>query len=217
MGGRAAQIYKHLGVANEFYHECRPVFLEREPILAIETESLFVATSEVYHKLFERAKLGTTAASSVPIVLTGKKPARSDVIGRWRKFPDKDCRLTRPQPQPVFDKEEDNPALPSYILHEQKKGRQEIGVQGTKTEDVVILDAEADKPPSPGTSTASAVPSVPVALPLLSFGSTSTDKPGRSSESSMGSSQVQSSKPAVRPKRKAVKQSILEANNQVYL
>ena len=79
---RAAQIYKHLQAANEFFHECRAVFLEREPLLATEMETLFVAGSEVYHKLRDRAKLGTTAASSVPIVLTGKKPTRSDVIGR---------------------------------------------------------------------------------------------------------------------------------------
>ena len=75
---RAAQIYKHLQAANE----CRAVFLEREPLLATEMETLFVAGSEVYHKLRDRAKLGTTAASSVPIGLTGKKPTRSDVIGR---------------------------------------------------------------------------------------------------------------------------------------
>ena len=70
---RAAQIYKHLQAANEFFHECRAVFVERDPLLATEMETLFVAGSEVYHKLRDRAKLGTTAASSVPIVLTGKK------------------------------------------------------------------------------------------------------------------------------------------------
>ena len=79
---QTAQIYKHLQAANEFFHECRAVFVEREPLLATEMETLFVASSEVYHKLRDRAKLGTTAASSVPIVLTGKKPMRSDVIGR---------------------------------------------------------------------------------------------------------------------------------------
>ena len=57
---------------NEFFHECRAVFLERESLLATEMETLFVAGSEVYHQLRDRAKLGTTAASSVPIVLTGK-------------------------------------------------------------------------------------------------------------------------------------------------
>ena len=212
---RAAQIYKHLQAANEFFHECRAVFLEREPLLATEMETLFVAGSEVYHKLRDRAKLGTTAASSVPIVLTGKKPTRSDVIGRWAKFPKKDCRLTGPQPQPEFDNPEDNPALPQYLAHEQKKARQEIGVQGTQTDDVIILDEEPVKPaaPVPAKSTAAPsrappLPSLPVSLPLHS---TSADKPGTGSKSSFGSSQVESSQPVVvRPKRKAVKQSILE-------
>ena len=211
---RAAQIYKHLQAANEFFHECRAVFLEREPLLATEMETLFVAGSEVYHKLRDRAKLGTTAASSVPIVLTGKKPTRSDVIGRWAKFPKKDCRLTGPQPQPEFDNPEENPALPHYLVHEQKKARQEIQVQGTQTDDIIILDDAPDKPaaPAPGKSTSASsrappLPSLPVSLPLHS---TSADKPGTGSKSSLGSSQVESSQPVVRPKRKAVKQSILE-------
>ena len=53
---RAAQIYKHLQAANAFYMNCQPVFLEREPLLAIQMESLFVPASEVYHKLRERAR-----------------------------------------------------------------------------------------------------------------------------------------------------------------
>ena len=103
-------------------------------------------------------------------------------------------------------------------MHEQKKARQEIGVQGTQTDDVIILDEEAPgKPeaPAPGKSTAAPsapsrappLPSLPVSLPLHS---TSADKPGTGSKSSLGSSQVESSQPVVRPKRKAVKQSILE-------
>ena len=210
---RAAQIYKHLQAANEFFDECRAVFLEREPLLTTEMETLFVAGSEVYNKLRDRAKLGTTAASSVPIVLTGKKPTRSDVIGRWAKFPKNDCRLTGPQPQPEFDNLEDNPALPQYLVHGQKKARQEIIVQGTQTEDVIILDEVPDKP---GKSTAApAAPSRVPPLPLLSVSlplhSTPADKPGTGSKSSLESSQVESSQPVVvRPKRKAVKQSILE-------
>ena len=156
---RSAQIYKHLEAANEFFHECRPVFVEKEPILAIEMETLFIAASEVYHKLRDRAKLGTTAASSVPIVLTGKKPTRSDVIGRWAKFPKKDCRLTGPQPQPEFSSPEENPALPQYLVYEQKKARQEIMVQGTQTEEVIILDEEPDKPATTATPAAPAAAS----------------------------------------------------------
>ena len=215
---RAAQIYKHLQAANEFFHECRAVFLEREPLLATEMETLFVAGSKVYHKLRDRAKLGTTAASSVPIVLTGKKPTRSDVIGRWAKFPKKDCRLTGPQPQPEFDNPEENPALPQYLVHEQKKARQEIRVQGTQTDDVIILDEEPPvKPAAPSLGKSTAAPSAPSRAPRLPsltvslpLHSTSADKPGTSSKSSLGSSQVQSSQPVVRPKRKAVKQSIME-------
>ena len=215
---RAAQIYKHLQAANEFFHECRAVFLEREPLLATEMETLFVAGSEVYHKLRDRAKLGTAAASSVSIVLTGKKPTRSDVIGRWAKFPKKDCRLTGPQPQPEFDNPEENPALPQYIVHEQKKARWEIGVQGTQTNDVIILDEEPPvKPAAPSLGKSTAAPSAPSRAPpipsltvSLLLHSTPADKPGTSSKSSLGSSQVQSSQPVVTPKRKAVKQSIME-------
>ena len=215
---RSAQIYKHLQAANEFFHECRTVFVEKEPLLATEMETLFVAASGVYHKLRDRAKLGTTAASSVPIVLTRKKPARSDVIGRWAKFPKKDCRHTGPQPQPELDNPEDNPALPQYLVHGQKKARQEIIVQGTQTEDVIILDEVPDKP---GKSTvapaapaapsrAPPLPSLPVSL-SLPLHSTPADKTGTGSKSSLGSSQVKSSQPVVvRPKRKAVKQSIME-------
>ena len=67
--------------------------------------------------------------------------------------------------------------------------------------------------PVPAKSTAAPsrappLPSLPVSLPLHS---TSADKPGTGSKSSFGSSKVDSSQPTiVRPKRKAVKQSIME-------
>ena len=208
---RAARIYKYLQAANEFFHECRAVFLEREPLLATEMETLFVAGSEVYHKLRDRAKLGTTAASSVPIVLTGKKPTRSDIIGRWAKFPKNDCRLTGPQPQPEFDNPEENPALPQYLVHEKKKARQEIGVQDTQTNDVIILDEEPPiKPAAPSLGKSTAAPSAPSRVPplpsltvSLPLHSTPADKPGTSSKSSLGSSQVHSSQTCSETKKKS--------------
>ena len=150
--------------------------------------------------------------------MTGKKPTRSDVIVRWAKFPKKDCSLTGPQPQPEFDNPEENPALPQYLVHEQKKARQEIGVQGTQSDDVIILDEEPPvKPAAPSLGKSTAAPSAPSRAPplpslivSLPLHSTPADKPGTSSKSSLGSSQVQSSQPVVRPKRKAVKQSIME-------
>ena len=100
-------------------------------------------------------------------------------------------------------------------MHEQKKARQEIGFQGTQTDDVIILDEQPVQPPAPvpakstaAPSRAPPLPSLPVLLPLHS---TSADKPGTGSKSSFGSSKVESSQPTiVRPKRKAVKQSIME-------
>ena len=118
---RAAQIYKHLQAANEFFHECRAFFVEREPLLATEMETLFVAGSEVYHKLRDRAKLGTTAASSVPIVLTGKKPTRSNVIGRWAKFPKNDCRLTGLQPSQNLTTQRTTQPYPTIFCMSRKK------------------------------------------------------------------------------------------------
>ena len=47
-----------------------------------------------------------------------------------------DCRLTGPQLHPEFQHPENNPATPPYILHDQKKGKQKIGVQDTQTDDV---------------------------------------------------------------------------------
>ena len=100
-------------------------------------------------------------------------------------------------------------------MHEQKKARQELGVQGTQTDDVIILDEQPVQPPAPepakstaAPSRAPPLPSLPVSLPLHS---TSADEPGTGSKSSFGSSKVESSQPTiVRPKRKAVKPSIME-------
>ena len=61
--------------------------MHKEPKLCTELEGIFAQITEIKHKMHDRVKLGTTAATSVPLMLTGKKPKRSDTVGRWGKFP----------------------------------------------------------------------------------------------------------------------------------
>ena len=214
---KAAQIHKHLEAANQFYIECQSEFLKKEPMLATEMEALFVGASEVYHKLRDRAKLGTTAATTVPLTLTGKKPKRSDVIGRWAKFPEKDRRLLEIMPQPHFEHQLENPALPQYLQHQLT--RNISSGQSSQTDPVQILPigeqvpqtslsvpVSIQLPPDSSTADVSSIPAVPPVLPRP----TSASKPGSTSDLPPGGSQVQSSQPVNRKKRKAVKESIVE-------
>ena len=191
-------------------------------MLAVEMEALFVGASEVYHKLRGRAKLGTTAASTVPLTLTGKKPKRSDVLGRWAKFPEKDRRLLEIMPQPEYQHQLENPALPQYLQHEITRSL--YSGQGSQTDPVQILEIGEEVPqrsvsvpvriPLPPAVSSADVsssdgPSVSTVPPVLPR-PTSTDKPGSTPNPPLGPSQVQSSQPVNRQKRKAVKQSIIE-------
>ena len=53
--------------------------MEYEPELVEALDAIFVGVTEVQRLVRDRAKLGSTAATSVPISLTGKKPKISDI------------------------------------------------------------------------------------------------------------------------------------------
>ena len=72
---RLAQMYKHFTAANEYFVEYEPEFVQA-------LDAIFVGVTEVQRQVRDGAKLGSTAATSVPISLTGKKPKRSDILGR---------------------------------------------------------------------------------------------------------------------------------------
>ena len=107
---RLAQMYKHFTAANEYFVESK-ASMEYEPELVQALDAIFVGVTEVQRQVRDRAKLGSTAATSVPITLTGKKPKRSDILGRWSGLPKRDARLI-PLPQPIFDNPAEDPSLP---------------------------------------------------------------------------------------------------------
>ena len=111
---RLAQMYKHFTAANEYFVESK-ASMEYEPGLVQALEAIFVGVTEVQRQVRDRAKLGSTAATSVPITLTGKKPQRSDILGRWSDLPKRDARLI-PLPQPIFENPAEDPSLPDYIF-----------------------------------------------------------------------------------------------------
>ena len=111
---RLAQMYKHFTAANEYFVESK-ASMEYEPELVQALDAIFVGVTEVQRQVRDRAKLGSTAATSVPISLTGKKPKRSDILGRWSGLPKRDARLI-PLPQPIFDNPAEDPSLPDYIF-----------------------------------------------------------------------------------------------------
>ena len=111
---RLAQMYKHFTAANEYFVESK-ASMEYEPELVQALDAIFVGVTEVQRQVRDRAKLGSTAATSVPITLTGKKPKRSDILGRWSGLPKRDARLI-PLPQPIFDNPSEDPSLPDYIF-----------------------------------------------------------------------------------------------------
>ena len=107
-------MYKHFTAANEYFVESK-ASMEYEPELVQALDTIFVGVTEVQRQIRHRAKLGSTAATSVPISLTGKKPKRSDILGRWSGLPKRDARLI-PLPQPIFDNPAEDPSLPDYIF-----------------------------------------------------------------------------------------------------
>ena len=151
---RLAQMYKHFTAANEYFVESK-ASMEYEPELVEALDAIFVGVTEVQGLVRDRAKLGSTAATSVPISLTGKKPKRSDILGRWSGLPKRDARLI-PLPQPIFDNPAEDPSLPDYIF-------QRRAATSTVTTEASSIEGQPG-PTAPVTITAGqAIPTVTVA------------------------------------------------------
>ena len=76
---RLAQMYKHFTAANEYFVESK-ASMEYEPELVQALDAIFVGVTEVQRLVRDRAKLGSTAATSVPISLTGKKNQKDQIF-----------------------------------------------------------------------------------------------------------------------------------------
>ena len=151
---RLAQMYKHFTAANEYFVESK-ASMEYEPELVQALDAIFVGVTEVQRQVRDRAKLGSTAATSVPISLTGKKPKRSDILGRWSGLPKRDARLI-PLPHPIFDNPAEDPSLPDYIF-------QRRAATSTVTTEASFIEGQPG-PSAPVTTTAGqATPTVTVA------------------------------------------------------
>ena len=87
--------------------------MHKEPELCTELEGIFAQITEIKHKMHDRVKLGTTVATSVPLMLTGKKPKRSDTVERGGEIPQRSIRSID-MSQPHFADILENPALPYY-------------------------------------------------------------------------------------------------------
>ena len=185
--------------AYEFYLEAQPK-MYKEPELNDKLGQLFTFYVDFKHMLKGRAELGTTAATSTPMYLTGRKPKRSDTIGRWAEIPSKSQRFIDME-QPFFENELDNPALPPYKRREleERERLKSSNMPATSTQQTVTVTVQETSTPQP--TTTSFVPvsnvtptakSVVVSLPLP------------------GSGTQQSCPPRKRHKRQAVKKSIVE-------
>ena len=217
---RLAQMYKHFTAANEYFVESK-ASMEYEPELVQALDTIFVGVTEVQRQIRDRAKLGSTAATSVPISLTGKKPKRSDILGRWSGLPKRDARLI-PLPQPIFDNPAEDPSLPDYIF-------QRRAATSTVTTEASSIEGQPG-PTAPATTTAGqATPSAPVTTTAgqptptttvtstLTSGSTTSSKTTPANEgvrppppsTPAGGVQISSSQSG-RQKRKATKPPIIE-------
>ena len=197
--------------------------MEYEPELVQALDAIFVGVTEVQRQVRDRAKLGSTAATSVPITLTGKKPKRSDILGRWSGLPKRDARLI-PLPQPFFDNPAEDPSLPDYIF-------QRRAPTSTVTTEASSIEGQPG-PTAPVTITAGqAIPTVTVATTagqpaetatgtttpavILTSGSTSSHSTPASERirppppTPAGGVQISSSQSG-RKKRKATKPPIIE-------
>ena len=151
---RLAQMYKHFTAANEYFVESK-ASMEYEPELVQALDAIFVGVTEVQRQVRDRAKLGSTAATSVPITLTGKKPKRSDILGRWSGLPKRDARLI-PLPQPIFDNPAEDPSLPDYIF-------QRRAATSTVTTEASSIEGQPGPTAPVTTTTGQATPTVTVA------------------------------------------------------
>ena len=185
--------------AYEFYLEAQPK-MYKEPELNDKLGQLFTFYVDFKHMLKGRAELGTTAATSTPMYLTGRKPKRSDTIGRWAEIPSKSQRFIDME-QPFFENELDNPALPPYKRREleERERLKSSNMPATSTQQTVTVTVQETSTPQPTTTSfvpvsnvTSTAKSVVVSLPLPSSGT------------------QQSCPPRKRHKRQAVKKSIVE-------
>ena len=199
---RLSQIYKHFTAAHEYFLESMPN-LGNEPTLVQAMDQIFVGVTEVQSLIKDRAKLGTTAATSVPISLTGKKPKRDDLMGRRKGLPSKDARLM-PMAQPVFQNLADNPALPDYIFQGQPEtSTVTTSVQGPNISPPVTAATAAQATVTVVTSSGT-LTSTSIASSHNTPANKGVGPPGLTSPSQKPSSQP------TRQKRKATKDPIVE-------
>ena len=218
---RLAQMYKHFTAANEYFVESK-ASMEYEPELVQALDAIFVGVTEVQRQVRDRAKLGSTAATSVPITLTGKKPKRSDILGRWSGLPKRDARLI-PLPQPIFDNPAEDPSLPDYIFQRRAATStvttEASSVEGQPGPSTAVTTTAAQATPSaPVTTTAGQpTPTTTVTSTLTSGSTTSSSKTTPANEgvrpppppAPAGGVQISSSQSG-RQKRKATKPPIIE-------
>ena len=129
--------------------------MEYEPELVQALDAIFVGVTEVQRQVRNRAKLGSTAATSVPITLTEKKQKRSDILGRWSVLPKRDARLI-PLPQPIFDNPAEDPSLPDYIF-------QRRAATSTVTTEASSIEGQPGPTAQVTTTAGQATPTVTVA------------------------------------------------------
>ena len=220
---RLAQMYKHFTAANEYFVESK-ASMEYEPDLVQALDAIFVGVTEVQRQIRVRAKLGSTAATSVPISLTGKKPQRSDILGRWSDLPKRDARLI-PLPQPIFDNPADDPSLSDYIFQRRPvsvEGQQgpsapvtRTAGQGTPTAAVTTTAGQATATPTVTSTAAQATSTTTLTSGSTSSSSSHTTSAGKGvrppppASTPGGSTQISGSKSG-RQKRKATKPHIIE-------
>ena len=186
--------------AYEFYLEAQPK-MYKEPELNEKLGKLFTDYVDFKHMLKGRAELGTTAATSTPIFLTGRKPKRSDTIGRWGEIPSKSQRLIN-MDQPFFENELDNPALPPYMRElEEKERLKSSNMPATSTQQTVTVTVQETSTSQATTTSFMPVSyvaptgkNIVVSLPLPASGT------------------QQSCPPAKRQKRHVVKKAIVETD-----
>ena len=187
--------------AYEFYLEAQPK-MYKEPELNEKLGQLFTDYVDFKHMLKGRAELGTTAATNTPMYLTGRKPKRTDTIGKWGEIPSKSQKFID-MDQPFFEQELDNPALPPYKRREleERERLQTSQMPATSTQQTVTVTVQE-------TSTSEATRSS-----FMPMGISNVAPAGKNIVVSLplGTSGTQQScPPAKRKKRQAVKKPIIE-------
>ena len=208
---RLAQMYQHFTAANEYFVESK-ASMEYEPELVQTLDAIFVGVTEVQRQVRDRAKLSSKAATSVPISLTGKKPKRSDILGRWSGLPKRDARLI-PLPQPIFDNPAEDPSLPDYIF-QRRAATSTVTTEASSIEGQpgpstpVTTTAGQATPTAPLTTTAG--PATPTAPVTTTAGQATPTTPLTNTLTSGATTSSSSDTTSGRKKRKATKAPIIE-------